>query len=158
IKYANTSDNPSIAARTVTFQYTDSSSQTGSNTRGITVSAVNDAPVNTVPGAQTTNEDAARVFSSANGNLISISDVDAGSSSVKLTLTVSNGTLSLSGTTGLTFTSGSNGSASMAFTGTVTNINTALAGMTYQPTANYNGSDSLSITTNDQGNTGSGGA
>src|SRR5947208_1654559 len=62
------------------------------------------------------------------------------------------------GTGGLTFTSGNNGSASMAFTGTVTNINTALAGMAYRGSTNYNGSDTLTITTNDQGNTGSGGA
>src|SRR5204862_343444 len=109
----------------------------------ITVSAVNDAPVNTVPAAQTTNEDTNLVFSSGNGNLISISDVDAASSSVKVTLTVTNGTLTLSGISGLTFTSGSNGSASMAFTGTVTNINTALAGMAYRGSTNYNGSDTL---------------
>ena len=37
------------------------------------------------------------------------------------------------------------------------NINAALAGLSYQPTSNYQGSDSLTIVTNDQGNTGSGG-
>jgi hypothetical protein len=54
----------------------------------------------------------------------------------------------------LTFTAGSNGSASMTFSGTLADLNTALAGLALQPTANFNGGDTLTITTNDQGNTG----
>ena len=50
------------------------------DTVAITVNAVNDAPVNTVPGPQSTNEDTSLVFSSGNGNPISISDLDAGGS------------------------------------------------------------------------------
>ena len=46
----------------------------------------------------------------------------------------------------------------MTFTGTLANINAALNGLAYQPTANFNGADTLTITTNDQGNTGTGGA
>ena len=125
------------------------------------VNAVNDAPVNTVPPSQTTNEDQNLVFSSGNGNQISVADVDVneGTGILKITLSVSGGTLSLNGIAGLTFTTG-DGTAdvSMVFTGTVANINAALNGLTYAPTPNYNGSDTLSITTNDQGNTGAGGA
>ena len=40
------------------------------------VVAVNDAPVNSVSGSQSVNEDAPLVFSVANGNAISVSDVD----------------------------------------------------------------------------------
>jgi len=43
VTYANTSDNPSVVARTVTFTV-DDGSLTGSDTRGITVTAVNDPP------------------------------------------------------------------------------------------------------------------
>src|SRR5207247_559698 len=125
----------------------------------ITVNAVNDAPVNSVPGAQSTNEDTALVFSSGNGNLIAISDVDAASSSVQVTLTGTNGVITLSGTAGLTFSSGDGtADATMTFTGTIANINTALAGLSFGPTADFNGAASLQIVTNDQGNTGSGGA
>ena len=46
----------------------------------------------------------------------------------------------------------------MTFTGTLANINAALNGLTYTPTASYFGSDSLAIVTNDLGNTGPGGA
>ena len=50
---------------------------TATETAAITVTAVNDAPVNSVPSAQSTNENTPLVLSSGNGNLISISDVDA---------------------------------------------------------------------------------
>src|SRR5262249_16931496 len=120
---------------------------------------VNQPPVNTVPPPQSTNEDTNLVFSTAGGNPISIADPDAGSNPVQVTLSVTNGVLSLSGTSGLTFTTGDGTlDATMIFTGTIANINTALAGLTYVPTTNFNGSSTLTITTNDQGNTGTGGA
>ena len=76
---------------------------------------------------------------------------------MQVALSVSHGTLTLVSTTGLSFTVGSNGAASMTFTGTKSAINTALATLTYAPTLNYNGSDTLTITTSDLGHTGSGG-
>ncbi len=129
----------------------------------ITVNAVsptlNDAPVNTVPGPQNVPQDTALTFSTANGNRISIHDVDAGSNAVAVTLTATNGMLTLSGTTGLTFSSGDGtADASMAFTGTLVNINAALDGLKFSPTAGYSGSASVQIETNDQGHSGSGGA
>src|SRR6185312_15506953 len=80
-----------------------------------------------------------------NGNAISIADVDAGSSSVQVTLAATNGVLTLAGTSGLTVSG--NG------TGTVT-----VTGLVFAPTGNFNGSANLTVTTNDQGNTGAGGA
>ena len=128
---------------------------TDSDTVGITVTSVNDTPVNTVPAAQTTNEDTAKVFSVGGGNLISVSDVD--STNLQITLTVAHGAITLSGVTGLTFTAGDGTSdATMTFTGTATNINTALAGLSYAPTANYNGSDTLTILSDDDTTAGTG--
>ena len=66
--------------------------------------------------------------------------------------------MTLAGTTGLTITAGADGSATVTFTGTAANINTALNGLAYTPTANFNGAASLQIATSDLGNTGSGGA
>ncbi|OQY43343.1 MAG: hypothetical protein B6247_31860 [Candidatus Parabeggiatoa sp. nov. 2] len=136
--------------------------QSDSDTVSISVNAVsptlNDAPVNTVPGPQNVHQDTALTLSTANGNRISIHDVDAGANAVAVTLTATNGTLTLSGTTGLTFSSGDGtADASMAFTGTLVNINTALDGLEFSPTAGYSGSASVQIVTDDQGNTGSGG-
>ncbi len=85
---------------------------------GITVNAANDVPVNSVPGAQVTNEDTPLIFSTSGGNLIAISDVDAGSNDVEVTLTATNGTATLA------FDSGP-ASAS----GTETRANTTTAGV-----------------------------
>ena len=72
-------------------------------------------------------------------------------------LTVTNGTLTLSGTAGLTLVAGGNGTATMTYTGTIASWNAAMAGMSYAPTANYNGAATLTIVTNDLGNSGAGG-
>lgn len=123
-----------------------------------TGTAPNNPPVNAVPGPQATNQNTPLVFSSGNGNLISISDVDAGGAQVRVTLTATNGTLTLSSVSGLTFSSG-DGTAdvTMTITGTIININAALNGLTFAPTANFSGPASLQIDTNDLGNTGAGG-
>src|SRR5262249_52439688 len=108
----------------------------------ITVTAVDDAPVNAVPGPQTTDEDTALVFSSANGNPVSVADVDAGAQDVQVTLAVTHGTLTLNGTGGLAFSVGTGAhDATMTFTGPLSAINPALDGLTYEPDANYNGGD-----------------
>ena len=120
--------------------------------------AVNDAPVHSVPDAQETPENTALVFSSGAANLISISDSDAGANDIQVTLTGTNGTITLNGTTGLDFTDGDGtADAAMTFTGTLSEINTSLNGLSFDPTTDFTGTASLRIQTNDQGFTGSGG-
>ncbi|TJZ79167.1 DUF4347 domain-containing protein [Chitiniphilus eburneus] len=132
---------------------------TDSTTLTLTVSAVNDAPVNSVPGSQTALQDIDLVFSNGNGNAISIADVDNGGGIVRVTLTASNGLLTLSGTTGLSFVVGSGSNdGTMTVEGTIADLNNALAGLVFSPTGGYYGPASLQITTNDLGLTGSGGA
>ena len=118
------------------------------------------APVNSVPGAQATNEDIALTFNAGNANLISIADPDAGTADVKVTLTATNGTFSLGGIAGLSFTTGDGTSdTQMVFTGTIANINTALNNLTFTPPTNFFSPPdaTLTILTEDQGNTGCGG-
>ncbi len=67
-----------------------------------------------------------------------------------------NGVISLAGTSGLSVTG--NGSANVVATGSRANLNAALTGMAFLPSAEYNGPASLGITVDDLGNTGSGGA
>jgi CSLREA domain-containing protein len=120
----------------------------------ITVNAVNDAPVNHVPGAQNIPLNAAFVFSAGTSNAIFISDVDAGSDAVQVTLKATDGTLSLNGTSGLSFTTGDGtDDPLMTFTGSLANINAALEGMKNLAF----GSGVIEITTNDLGHNGVGG-
>jgi YVTN family beta-propeller protein len=130
----------------------------GDNT--VSIFHVNQKPVNTVPGAQTVNANGTGsantlTFSVGNSNAISIAD-DAGTSPIKVSLGVSHGVLTLPTTTGLSFSSGANGTAAMTFTGTLTDVNAALAGLVYTPTTGYHGADTLSMTTDDQGSSGIG--
>jgi Domain of unknown function (DUF4347)/NPCBM/NEW2 domain/Bacterial Ig domain/Cadherin-like/Putative Ig domain/Cadherin domain len=119
----------------------------------------NAAPVNSVPGTQNVHEDTVLVFSAANGNAISVADVDAGTNLIEVSLSVANGALTLAGTSGLSFTIGDGVADSvMTFRGSVADINAGLSGLTYRSATNFNGSDALDISTNDLGNTGAGGA
>jgi hypothetical protein len=131
---------------------------TATSTVMISVNHVNQAPVNTVPGAQSTNEGTSLVFSNVDGNPISVADPDAGSNPILVALSVTHGTLTLNGSTGLTITSGANGSSSVSVQGTITGINAALNGLIYTPTPGFYGPAGLGISTNDLGHTGSGGA
>ncbi|MBF9220547.1 IPT/TIG domain-containing protein [Hymenobacter ruricola] len=147
------------ATASVSSSTSDPNPANNSASNNTTVNGVNDAPVATVPATQTTAEDTPLTFSTANNNLLSVADVDAGTGNLEITLTGANGTFSLSRTTGLTFTIGDGtADASMKFRGTLTNINAALNGLVFTPTLNFNGTASLTLAANDLGNTGSGGA
>lgn len=162
VTYQNTSDTPTTLARTVTWIGNDGTSDSLPVTSTINVTAINDAPVNTVPGAQATSNTVALTFSTANGNALSSSDVDAGGADVQLTLSVptGKGTLTLATTTGLTFTTGDGtNDETITATGTLTAINTALDGLVYTPPVPViSEAVLLTFTVNDQGNTGAPGA
>ena len=124
----------------------------------IIVTGVNDAPVNTVPAAQNVNEDTDLVFSSGNSNALSTADIDAAPGNVQVTVSALNGTITPIAS-GATITG--SGTSSATITGTLTQVNAALDGLKYKGTANYNstrGSETLTLVTNDQGNSGTGGA
>jgi hypothetical protein len=145
--------------------YTPTASYSGSDTLAISVTDPGDSlsasknvsltinalapPTVTAPASATLLQNSSLVFSSANGNAITVADSAAGGNSDSLTLSVTHGTLTLSTTSGLTFTTGSNGTASFTVTGTVASLNAALNGLTYAPTAGYTGSDSLSVSITD---------
>ena len=158
IQFQTASGDPS-ATKTIAFKVNDGDLDSNTATKAVAVTGANDAPVNTVPGAQTMTEDGARVFSAANDSAISVADVDAADDDMRVDLNVDNGSVTLDGTTGLTFTTGDGtADARQTFTGTLSAINAALDGLAYNPSANFNGSDTLTLTTDDQGNNGSGGA
>ncbi|BAP54394.1 NHL repeat containing protein [Thioploca ingrica] len=119
----------------------------------------NQAPVNHLPSqALSLDEDQTLVFATAHNNLISISDEDAGNQAIKVTLTTTQGALTLNGTAGLHFSEG-DGTAdiSMSFTGNLLNINSVLNGMQLTLLPNYYGEVNIQIVTDDQGYTGADG-
>jgi hypothetical protein len=121
----------------------------------IFVRPVNDAPQITAPTAtQTVPMNRWLAFTSANGNSITVSDVDAGVNPMTLTLGVSQGTLTLGSTAGLLTVTG-NGTGSVSVTGSLLALNNALSGLVYTPNAGYSGSDTLTITVSDNGHIGS---
>ena len=98
------------------------------------------------------NEDIATVVKG-----LSITDIDSGNSPITVSLSVTNGTLSIAGAGLSGDLNGSDGT--LAITGTLANINAALAGsLVYQGKLDYFGADALSISVNDLGATGAGGA
>ncbi|HHQ4762279.1 TPA: retention module-containing protein [Aeromonas veronii] len=119
----------------------------------VDVSPVNDAPINVLPTTpQVAQEDQPFVIHG-----LQVKDVDAGNSPIKLTLSVEHGTLTLPAGSGVTVVG--NGTGSLVLTGTLADLNALLSGgVTYQGNSDFYGNDALTMVTNDQGNTGSGGA
>ncbi|MDB5303423.1 MAG: uncharacterized protein JWM97_972, partial [Phycisphaerales bacterium] len=158
VTYSNTSSDPDRTTRAAEFAANDGLARGTPVYRAITVTAVNNAPVNHVPGLQTVNEDTPIVFSTTNSNAISITDVDSDGGIEQVTLSATGGTLTLSGVTGLTLAAGTTGTndTNPSFKGTLADINAALNGMTFTPTLHSSGSAGIGIVSNDLGNTGTG--
>ena len=148
---------------TETFTYTieqdPAPSSTGhtsdSGTIVIEILPINDGPINSFGGSPistsptiTGNEDETLSFSGSTG--LTISDIDAGTGDVTVTLTVNSGTLNVSSTSGVQ----GNGGNQLTIDGTVSQVNNALGGLTYSPQGNFFGDDALTINTDDNGNTG----
>lgn len=143
-----------------TYKANDGSLDSNVATVSLTVTAVNAAPVNHVPVApQTVPKNGLITFSSSQGNQIWVSDPDAGNSPVRVTLRVAYGTLTLASFAGLTFSAGDGtDDAEMTFVGTISSINASLNGLRYSRKKGNTLADTLTIISNDLGNSGSGGA
>ena len=117
---------------------TSDGSLSDTDTVPITVNAVNDAPVNTVPGPQTVAEDTTLPIAG-----VSVADVD--STTLTTTLSVTNGTLNV--TTGGGAVIAGDGTATVTISGTAAQINNALAGLSYLGNLDFHGSDTLTVAT-----------
>ena len=128
---------------TVTLSYTVTSggvSETATIT--IEVTSVNDAPVNTVPGAQTLGEDAGPVAIPG----LSVADPDSSDATPQVLTTV----LTIPAASGALAAAGGTYNAAtgeLTLSGTAAEINAALATLTYTPLADFNtGSSSFTVT------------
>lgn len=155
LQFKTVNDGPG-AARDITVTVTDGSATSTAAHITLGITQMNDAPVNNVP--LTTQSGASGgniVFSAANGNAITVSDPDAGSSIIRVKLTADHGTVTVGSTANVTVSG--NGTALVFVTGTIANINAALNGSSYHGAAGYVGADTLTINTNDRGGVGAGG-
>lgn len=161
VKYDNASDTPTVTTRFITFALNDGSdtSVNVNNTNFMRIVAYNDAPVNTLPtDVLHVQVDVPFVFSSANGTTVSVTDLDAGTNLIQVSLTSSTGTVSLASITGLNFLVGTGTNDELVgFTGRILDINAALEGASYTPAVGFVGSANISLFTSDLGNSGIGG-
>ncbi|MDB4819630.1 Ig-like domain-containing protein, partial [Euryarchaeota archaeon] len=131
----------------VTFSYKVSDGtgySSAAYVKTIDFAAVNDAPVNTMGADVTTNEDVAKAITGT-----SIADSDS-TSMTSVAITASRGTFSLAQITDLTFAAGDGtADATMTFSGTVTNINSAIATLTWTSASNDNTDATITMVTND---------
>lgn len=142
-------DFESATSHDVAVNVAESSGESYTQTIAIAVGNRIDAN-QSVPGAQSVDEDIALVFSASSlpANAVTVSDSIAGSDSpLQVSIDVDSGVLTLSQTTGLSIIEGSDGSAFMTIDGLESAINAAFEGMTFTPDSNISGSVALNIAT-----------
>jgi len=103
---------------------------------------VDNPPVNTVPGAQTVDEDTSLSIGG-----ISVNDNDGNLSTVQLTVAEGNLNVTLNGAA--TISAGANNSNTLTLSGTQADVNATLASLTYQGATDFNGSDTLTVLSTD---------
>ncbi len=159
VGYYNTSEQPDNNVRTVVFVVNDGAGFSAASTRDINVFRVNDAPVNSVSGdgAIVPEDSVVQLL-----NSVHISDVDAGSGVYTVTLSVSSVAGTLSAITGSGVTISGSGTNTLVLSGTLLSINNYFTSTGTAPiftaVADYNGPVTFTVLTNDNGNSGNGGA
>lgn len=131
---------------TPSFAYTisDGRGGTATGTANVTVAAVNDAPVNSVPTAAV--EASAGVGVAVAG--MSVADVDGGNLTTTLALGAGQGTLAVGTVAGGATITGS-GTASVTISGSVAQVNASLGAVTFTSGAGFSGNATLRVTTSD---------
>jgi hypothetical protein len=144
---AVTPDFETSSTHTVTVSATGASGNTYSEAVVITVTNGTE-PLQNIPGAQTINEDNTLTFNAGTSTEVSVNDtVNSENTRLRVELSVNNGTLTLSQTSGLIFVDGSNGSATMVLDGTESDLNAALDGMTFLADTHFYGTVALDMMT-----------
>ncbi|MEP1443247.1 MAG: tandem-95 repeat protein [Hyphomicrobiales bacterium] len=150
---------------TLTYSLSDGVAPPVTDTANITLIAVNDAPVfdiGSTPTTLTVNED---TFTFLAG--LDVSDVDAGSSDLSVTLVSTNGFFTIDDTVSGGLVSSQitdNGTGSVTLVGTAAEINATFAlaggvtGIRFQGNQDVNGAGTITFSVDDGGATGAGGA
>jgi M6 family metalloprotease-like protein len=142
VTYVNTSDSPSTATRTVSFQVNDGAANSGTQTRNITVAGVNDAPVlaSIEAGALAYTENQAATLITATITATDADSANLASGSVSITANFASGqdvlAMSPNPQNGITATyNAGSGVLSLSGSSSVVNYRTALRSVTYANTS-----------------------
>ncbi|MEZ6122867.1 MAG: cadherin-like domain-containing protein [Planctomycetaceae bacterium] len=155
----NLTDNPVGGARSLEVTVTDGDGSTSNTaTATATLTPVNDAPVVTAPAGPLNATE--QIWMNFEGAGFSVSDVDAAGGTLTATLTANQGAVSVvAGDSGVVIVSG-NGTGTVQITGTESQLNSLFGGtstgtLQYRhPSNSPPTSTTLTLTINDQGNTG----
>ncbi|ASY57959.1 cadherin-like domain-containing protein [Sinorhizobium sp. CCBAU 05631] len=128
------------AVITYSYDVIDGHGGSVAQTATITIEGANDAPVNTIPCSQTVGSNIATAITG-----VAVADVDT--ANVTTTLSVSSGKLTVG--TGGGFTLNNNGTNTVTISGTLAQVNAALATLCYLSNTNYSGADTLTVVTSD---------
>ena len=135
------------------YELLDGAGGIDSVTVSIVTSPINNAPELTLPSSRTALEDTQLEISG-----IAISDEDVAENSLEVQLSVDSGLITLSSMIGLTFNSGDGDSdALLIFSGSITDISSAISTLTFIPEEHFNGDVQLQVDVDDLGGTGAGG-
>lgn len=155
VTYNNSSNFLGIETRTITFRASDNTGFGPPASKTISIAGSNQPPVNTVPPSLVGSEDTPLAITG-----ISIADPDGNAATFSVTLSVTQGRLTVNTAVAGGLTAAQvvgNGTSSVSFLAPLATINATLAnpsGLLYTPNANTNGSDALIVATNDRGNSG----
>ena len=142
--FSPAADGNGLSYAALTFSVRDSGNLYDAvpNTLTFRVTAVNDAPVNSLPGVQTVAVDTPLAITG-----LAINDVDSNLTTVHLSVNHGTVAVSLSGAT--TISSGASGTATLTISGTQADINATLSSLTYQGDSLYMGADTLTVLSTD---------
>ncbi len=151
ITFQNTSELPTAGDRTINLSFSNGTFSSNIATSTITVIAVNDTPTISAPASYSGTEDTALTL-----NGLTMADVDAGTSSVQLTVSVPAGVgvLNFAATPFITVLN--NGTGTVILQGQRAAIVNAVnsGALTLAPATNYNGTSAVTFVFNDRGNAG----
>ncbi|PSJ38529.1 calcium-binding protein [Allosphingosinicella deserti] len=159
VHYRNTSDTPPAQAVADIVLISRNGMGYGYDFQSLSnsITAVNDSPTVSVSPTQFAGKAQDLVFSASNGNAVTVSDPEA--ATLQVTLSAAHGSLTLATSAGLSFIDGDGASdTTMTFQGTTDAINAALDGLLYRGALDYRGEDVLTVSANDLGGSGTGGA
>lgn len=153
LTYTNSSDAPTEGDRVIGVIATDDDNVSSApSLLTVTVTGANDSPAITVPGDQS-----AQGGQTINIAGVSVADPDALEADLTTTITVTGGTVTLGGLADLTFNTGDGeDDTSMEFDSTLTELNAALASLSF--TAGADPVGTIGIAVNDNGASGDGDA